>query len=185
VNDNALVELLWRFGGLSLIAVGGANALIPAIRVQTVDVMHWLTPAAFAESIALAQAAPGPNLLLVPLVGWHVAGIAGAIVALLAFVIPSCTLAVAGARFLLAHERSRTVAALRWALRPVGGGLMLASSVAVFVSGAGAWPVAQPWIVPALAVVALATLAATLRWRVNPLLWIALAAALGAIVPLG
>jgi chromate transporter len=183
VNGALLLALALRFAGLSLIAFGGATALIPTIRVQ-VDATHWLTPTGFTESIALAQAAPGPNLLLVPLVGWHVAGIAGAAVALLAFVTPSSVLAVVGARFLLVHETTRPVIALRWAMRPVAGGLMLASSLAVFASSARAWPAPQPWIVAALAVIALLTAAATLRWKLNPLAWIAIAAVLGAVVPL-
>jgi len=183
VND-ALFALAWRFAGLSLIAVGGVNALVPAIRVQAVDATHWLTPAAFTEAIALSQAAPGPNLLLVPLVGWHVAGVLGAVVALVAFIAPTVTLAVLGARVLLAHETSPAFGALRWALRPVGGGLMLAGSVAVFLSGSRAWPDTNAWIVPVLVLVALATMLAALRWKVNPLAWIALAAVVGALVPL-
>lgn len=184
MNGGLLLALALRFGGLSLIAFGGATALVPTIHAQAVDATHWLTPTGFTESIALAQAAPGPNLLLVPLVGWHVAGIVGATVALLAFLIPSTVLAIAGGRFLLAHETARSVIALRWAMRPVAGGLMLASSLAVFASGAHAWPAPHPWIAPALAVIALLTAAATLRWKVNPLAWIAIAAVLGAVVPL-
>jgi chromate transporter len=185
VNGATLLALAWRFAALSLIAVGGANALVPAIHAQAVDATHWLTPIAFTESIALAQAAPGPNLLLVPLVGWHVAGVSGAFVALLAFVIPSSILAVAGARFLLRRSGERRVDALRWALRPVGGGLMLSSSIAVFASAARAWPSPHPWVLPALAVIAVATALATWRWPINPLAWIAIAAVLGAVVPLG
>jgi hypothetical protein len=61
---------------------------------------------------------------------------------------------------------------------------MLAASIAVFLSGARAWPDPSEWIVPVLVLVALATALATLRWRVNPLAWIALAAIVGALVPL-
>jgi chromate transporter len=182
--SGTLLELAWRCAVLAVIAVGGVNALIPALHAQVVDDTHWLSPTAFAESIALAQAAPGPNLLLLPLIGWRVAGAAGVVVALLAFLVPSCGLAIAGARFIVRHERDHRVTSLRWALRPIAGGLMLASCVAVFLSAARAWPSPQVWILPALAAIALGTTAATIRWKVNPLAWIAIAAALGAIIPL-
>ncbi|HTW85337.1 MAG TPA: chromate transporter [Candidatus Sulfotelmatobacter sp.] len=184
MTDDPLPVLALRFAGLSLIAVGGVNALLPAIHATTVTQMHWLTPAAFNASVALAQAAPGPNLLLVPLVGWHVAGLAGAGVALLAFVVPSTLVAVAGARWLRHHQDNATVGALRRALRPVAGGLMLASAIAVWLSAVRAWPSSNAWIAAALGAIALATMLATLRWKLNPLAWIAIAAALGAIVPL-
>jgi hypothetical protein len=84
----------------------------------------------------------------------------------------------------LAHETNPTLGALRWTLRPVGAGLMLAGSGAVFLSGERAWPVANEWVVPALLLVAVATALATLRWKLNPLAWIALAAVVGALIPL-
>ena len=83
----------WRvqFAGLSLVAFGGANAVIPEIHRQSVEVHHWMTDKDFAALFAIAQAAPGPNFLVATLVGWKAAG-PGALVATAAMCGPSCVL---------------------------------------------------------------------------------------------
>jgi len=64
---------LWtHFLSLSLLAVGGAITTAPDMHRYLVDEQHWLTDGQFTASIALAQAAPGPNVLFVALMGWHV-----------------------------------------------------------------------------------------------------------------
>jgi chromate transporter len=123
-------------------------------------------------------------VLLIPLVGWRVAGVVGAAIALAAFTLPSTAIAVGGARLLRRHEASRAVATLRWALRPVGGGLMLAASVEVFFSAAHAWPESSPASTFGLAAIALPVALAAIRIKANPLVWIAAAAAIGCLVPL-
>ncbi len=178
----ALVELALRTGGLSLVAVGGGNALIAALHEQTVDVLHALSEARFTESVALAQTAPGPNMLLIPLLGYETAGTAGALVALAAFVVPSTTLAVLGSRLIERHEGSRLVAALRWALRPVTGGLMLASAFVLVATAARSWPIATAATGPACAAGAAVVAVLALRCKINPLVWIGLAAALAAVL---
>lgn len=83
------------FSQVSLIAVGGVISVIPEVQRQVVELHGWTDARLFAELFALAQAAPGPNLLLVTLVGWHVAGLAGALVATGALVAPAAVLAYA------------------------------------------------------------------------------------------
>ena len=61
-----------RFGALSLVAIGGINAILPEIHRIVVDVEDWMTSADFADLFALGQLAPGPNALVVALVGWKV-----------------------------------------------------------------------------------------------------------------
>ena len=73
---------------LSLVSIGGINVLLPEIRRQVVDVHGWMTDAAFAHTFAIASAAPGPNVIVVSLIGWQVAGWAGLLVATLA-IMPS------------------------------------------------------------------------------------------------
>jgi chromate transporter len=75
-----LVTLAVIFTQLSLLAFGGGNSILPEMQRQVVDVNHWMTAQQFGALFALAQAAPGPNLMVVPLVGWHVAGWAGVLV---------------------------------------------------------------------------------------------------------
>src|SRR5258706_13600256 len=63
------------FSLLSLIAVGGAITVIPEMHRSVVEVHGWMSGAQFADLFALAQAAPGPNILVVSLIGWKVAGL--------------------------------------------------------------------------------------------------------------
>jgi chromate transporter len=181
-----LVQIALRFGGLSFVAVGGGNALVPAVHATAVTTMHWLTDAGFAEAVGLSQAAPGPNMLLMPLIGWQTAGIAGALVALVAFLVPSSTIAVLGSRLLVRHEASPAVRAFRWALRPVTTGLMVSAGIVLIGTAVRTWPAAgatRPgWIVPAaLAALAAAVAVASVRTKRNPLVWLALAACIGAL----
>ena len=75
-----LFSLAFIFLQLSFLALGGGNAIIPELQRQVVDVHHWMTSREFSELFALAQAAPGPNMMITSLVGWRVAGIAGLLV---------------------------------------------------------------------------------------------------------
>ena len=87
-----LAELAAQFMLLSMLSIGGANAIIPEIHRRAVDLEHWMTDADFAQLFALSQAAPGPNVLIVSLIGWKVAGVVGGVVAMLAMSGPSSIL---------------------------------------------------------------------------------------------
>src|SRR3546814_17994443 len=87
-----LVLLALHFAKLSLLAVGGGNSILPEMYRLTVDVEHWLTPEEFANLFAIDQETPGPNMLIVTLIGWPVAGIVGALAAPLALCVPPWTL---------------------------------------------------------------------------------------------
>jgi chromate transporter len=88
-----LVELALYFSLLSLISVGGMPSVIPEMQRYVVDVKGWITPADFIQMFAVGQAAPGPNVLISGLIGWKVAGIPGALVALAAMCGPAGVLA--------------------------------------------------------------------------------------------
>ena len=94
-----LVTLAWFFALLSLFAIGGGNSAIPEMHRFAVDVQHWLSDPQFADSSALAQLTPGPNLIIVALIGYHVAGIVGALVATVSMCGPTaCSLSSSAAR---------------------------------------------------------------------------------------
>jgi chromate transporter len=93
MNANPLTALAGYFALLSLFAVGGANAAIPEMHRISVEVMHWMNDRQFADMFAIAQVSPGPNVIIVALIGFHVAGIAGAAVATTAMCGPTCLLA--------------------------------------------------------------------------------------------
>jgi chromate transporter len=120
------------FAMLSLLSVGGASSVLPEMHRSLVEVQGWMTSREFAELYALAQASPGPNVLVVSLFGWQSAGLAGAIVTTVAMVLPSSVLTFYADRMLW-----RAPGAAAWrdiidnALAPVTVGLIAASGVIV------------------------------------------------------
>lgn len=128
VADNLLGVLATQFAGLSLMAFGGANAVVPELHRQVVDAHHWMGDRDFAALFAIAQAAPGPNVMIVTLVGWKVAGLAGALVATLAMCAPACILAVSVAKIWDRYRAAPWRTALAAGLAPVTVGLIAASA---------------------------------------------------------
>ena len=92
-GSNPLSTLVTTFALMSLFAVGGANAAIPEIQRIAVDVHHWMSAKQFADIYALAQLSPGPNVLIVTLIGYTVAGVVGAFAATFAMCVPTAVLA--------------------------------------------------------------------------------------------
>lgn len=126
-SPDLLLEIAWRFASLSLLAVGGINALLPEIHRIAVDVEGWMTSAEFADLFALAQLAPGPNAMVVSLIGWKAAGIAGAFVATVATCGPSSVLCYFVMRRWEQSQRVHLRGVIQRALAPVAIGLILAS----------------------------------------------------------
>ena len=127
MTSSPLFDLAVEFLGLSLLSIGGANAIIPELHLRVVETLHWMTDADFAQLFALSQAAPGPNVLIVSLVGWKVAGVTGAVVAIVAMCGPSSALTYA---FTQVWDRFRDAPlrlAIQRGLAPVTEGLILAS----------------------------------------------------------
>ncbi len=167
-----LLELALQFLVLSLLSIGGANAIIPEMHLRAVEIEHWMTDADFAQMFALSQAAPGPNVLIVSLIGWKVAGVGGALIAMGSMCGPSSLLTYSVAH---AWERFRDNPlriALQRALAPVTVGLVLASGYVLTRASDTAWP--------AYAVTGI-TLALALATRVHPLWMLAAAAVMGAL----
>jgi chromate transporter len=163
-----LLTLAGYFALLSLFAIGGANAALPEMHRLAVEVMHWMTDRQFADMFAIAQVTPGPNVIVVTLIGYHVAGILGALVATLAMCGPTCIFA-----FFIGHvwDRFRDAPwrmAIQAALVPVSIGLIGASAVVIARAAAQSW---------AAVAVMTATALATYTVRTNPL-WIFAGAAL-------
>jgi chromate transporter len=84
-----LLSLAAIFAELSLLAFGGGNTILPEMQRQVVEIHHWMSAQDFSAMFALSQAAPGPNLMIVTLIGWRVAGWPGVLVATLAKFGPS------------------------------------------------------------------------------------------------
>jgi chromate transporter len=90
-----LLQLAGYFALLSLVSVGGIPSVMPEMQRLVVDVHRWMSAAEFTQLFAVAQAAPGPNVLVTALVGWKVAGALGGAVALGAFCGPAAVLSYA------------------------------------------------------------------------------------------
>jgi chromate transporter len=117
------------FATLSLVAVGGANAVVPDLHRQVVTNLAWMDDRTFADLFGLAQVAPGPNILVVSLLGWQVAGLAGLLVATLAIVGPSSLVAFAAGRLVARHGEAPWLRLVQAGLVPVAVGLILASGL--------------------------------------------------------
>ena len=116
-----------QFMLLSTLAIGGAIATAPDMHRYLVNEHGWLTDAQFTSSIALAQAAPGPNVLFIPVLGYGMGGLLGAAVMLLGSLIPSTTLALTATRWGTQRRDTRGVRAFVAGMAPVTLGLLLST----------------------------------------------------------
>jgi chromate transporter len=167
-DTGTLVALAGYFALMSLFAIGGANSAVPEMQRVAVEVERWMTDRQFSDIFAMAQITPGPNVIIVTLIGYHVAGLIGALVATLAMCGPTCVFAFyvgqAWERFKEAPWR-RVIQA---GLLPISIGLIAAS----------AFVVASVALHNLVAVaITLGTAILTYMTRLNPL-WIFAAAAL-------
>jgi chromate transporter len=128
MNQSPLPALFGYFALLSLFAVGGANAAIPEMHRIAVEVMHWMNDRQFADMFAIAQASPGPNVIIVTLIGYHVAGFLGAAVATIGMCGPTCVLAFFVARVWDRFKDAHWRIAIQGGLVPVSLGLIGASA---------------------------------------------------------
>ena len=121
---NQLFTLAWTFGLMSLFAVGGALSAIPEMHRVAVDVHHWMSDRQFADMVAIAQLSPGPNVLVVTLIGFHVAGVAGGLIATLAMCGPTAAVAYFVSRTMDRSRDAQWPSLIQSALVPVSIGLM-------------------------------------------------------------
>jgi chromate transporter len=163
-GGNPILTLAWTFGLMSLFAVGGANSAIPEMHRVAVDVQHWMTDQQFADVFAISQMSPGPNVLIVTLIGYSVAGVVGALVATISMCVPTAVLAYCVSRLLTRSSHARWPAIIQAALVPLSIGLMGASSLILAETSDRTWTAALVTAVAAL-------LAATTR--LNPF-WVLL-----------
>ena len=137
------LALLTHFLSLSLLAVGGAITTAPDMHRYLVTQQHWLSDSQFTSSIALAQSAPGPNVLFIALFGWNVGmnaggGVAagwaawpyaalGVLLAMIGILLPSTTLTFAAARWGHQNRELRAVRAFKQGMAPIVIALLIAT----------------------------------------------------------
>jgi len=174
-------HLLGHFMSLSLLAIGGAITTAPDMHRYLVDEQHWLSDGQFTASIALSQAAPGPNLLFIALLGWYVGvnaagglaagmaawplGLMGALIAMLGILLPSTTLTFVAARWAHKNRELLAVRAFKTGMAPIVIGLLASTGwilSAKMGSAADSW---RLWL--------LTTVVTLLVWRTRiHMLWL-------------
>jgi len=157
-----LLDLAVTFGVLSLIAFGGMPAVMPEMQRLVVEVKAWTTEAEFIQLFAIAQAAPGPNVLIVSLIGWKAAGLLGAIVALLAVCGPAAVVSWWVAGLWERFKDSPWRIAIQKAIAPLVVGLTLSGGYVLCTPATPDW---RLWAIAAASATAFLTL------KINPL-WI-------------
>ena len=162
-------ELFLEFVLLSFVAFGGATALLPEMHRVIVAHHHWLDDTTFTHLYAIAQAAPGPNVLVVTLIGWKVAGLSGALAATLGMCLPMSVL------IYLLVDRWERFSGRRWqqaislGVAPLAVGLIFSGATLIAQAAdfrLGAWGVV------------LATAFVNLRYKALHPLWLIAAGAL-------
>lgn len=123
-----LLSLFITLSAFSLIAFGGVNALLPTLYAIAVEQQHWIDAETFSHYFAIAQAAPGPNLMTVTLIGWHVSGLMGALVATLAICWPSSIMVFWLQRFISTMQNEQRKNTIQFAAAALAVGLILASA---------------------------------------------------------
>jgi chromate transporter len=158
-----LISLAWVFALLSILAVGGGTAVLPEMQRMTVNQFHWVTERQFRDIYSLGQVAPGPNMLMVMVIGYRVAGYLGSMVVALAFFVPDCLLTLFANRMWLRYSDSPWRLAIQRAMAPIAIGLMLS----------GTYSIAQLSIHNFMSFAIAAGTLGVLMWRrINPLLLI-------------
>jgi chromate transporter len=167
-----LLQLAGHFAVLSLLAVGGAITSASDMQRYLVVERGWIDPLQFNASIAIAQAAPGPNILFVALLGWSVAGPLGMVATMLGIMGPSSVLTFVVGRLRHARQDALPVRAFSVGLAPLTIGLLIATG----------WVLTLPSLDHPMALLLVpATVVFMLKTVRSPLWMIAIGAVVGAL----
>ncbi|HZR82699.1 MAG TPA: chromate transporter [Candidatus Binatia bacterium] len=155
------LQILGVFSLLSILAVGGGAAVLPEMKSLTVGASPWITADQFGQIYSLGQLAPGPNMLMVSVIGYHVCGFAGALAALVGFFVPSGVITFYAGKLWDRFADNPWRASLARGLGPVTVGLILAGAISIertVMAGEGVLPY----------VIAAAVVLILLRVKINP-----------------
>jgi chromate transporter len=168
-----LVELGLYFAVLSLFTFGGVSSVVPEMQRYIVDVKGWTNAADFMQLFAVAQAAPGPNVLITSLVGWRVAGIPGSLVALAGMCTPAGIIAWIVSDLWERFRDAPWRAMIQRALTPLVVGLVASGGYIIATPHSPDW---RLWGIALASAVAIAAI------KVNPLVVLAAGGVVGAIL---
>lgn len=172
---DTLLALARIFTELSMLSFGGGVTILPEMQRQVVTVHQWMTAEEFSALFALAQAAPGPNMMIVTLVGWHVAGWQGMLVTTLAKFGPSSFITIGLLHFWERFKDHPWRRHIQAGLVPVTVGLVAASAALIVHASATTW---------LLGAITLGTAVLALKTRLHPL-WLLLGGSLVGLLGAG
>lgn len=183
MQTNDWLQLFLHYVSLSLLSLGGAIAAAPEMHRFLVDKQHWLTDAQFSTSITIAQAAPGPNVLFVALMGWNIGlnaggmstGLLGMAICMLGILLPSTTFTYLATRWVHRNRELRSVRAFKLGMAPVVVGLVFATGW--ILASAHSQP-SEDW---PLWLITIATMLLMLNTRIHILWLLAAGALIGAL----
>jgi chromate transporter len=170
MNEASLIDLFVEFSILSVFSFGGMTSALTEIQRVVVEHHHWMDARTFADLYGLGYAMPGPNVLVVSLIGFHVAGVLGALVATVAMSAPSALLAMAVVTVWDRFQGARWRRIIQAGLFPVVVGLALSSGCLITVAAAHG---------PTAYLLTAVTTLIVMKTNMSPLWLITLGAALG------
>jgi chromate transporter len=172
------LQLISLFGMLSLLSIGGGNAVLPEMHLRAVHSQHWLTDSQFADIFSISQTAPGPSILIVTMVGYaaglHVDGvptaIVGGVIATIAMIIPAASLMYVVTLFWQKAQKSKWRIAVEKGFAPLTVGLILATSLVMSKAADHDW---RAYLLTALCTLIF------VRTKTNPLIVVGIAGVIG------
>lgn len=171
MKDN-LLAVVAVFATLSILSIGGGNTVLPEMQREAVNVHGWLTNSQFADCFAIAQAAPGPSILIVTMLGYAAAGIPGALLASVFMILPAALLMYLVTRLWQHAEKSTWRLVMQKGMAPIAVGLVFASGFLI------ARAADHNWLAYIATGVSTYVLTAT---KINPLIVMAVAGGMGAM----
>ena len=138
-SGGSIWSILAVFSLLSILAIGGGTAVLPEMKMETINNHHWLTVDQFRDVYSIGQIAPGPNMLMVILIGYKVAGIIGGLVAFCAFFFPCCIIAWITSKIWDKFEANPWRLSVQRGLAPLVIGLMISGIIAIVRTTITGW----------------------------------------------
>jgi chromate transporter len=172
------LQLISLFGMLSLLSIGGGNAVLPEMHLRVVHGQHWLTDSQFADVFSISQTAPGPSILIVTMIGYaaglQVAGIPtailGGVIATVAMIVPAASLMYVVTLFWQKAQRSKWRIAVEKGFAPLTVGLILATSLVMSRAADHDW---RAYLLTAICTLIF------VRTKTNPLIVVGVAGVIG------
>lgn len=178
MKGSTLFHIMVLFSSLSLLSIGGGNTVIPEMHHKSVGDYHWMTDKQFADIFAISQAAPGPSILIVTLVGYKAGldaggqamGVLCAILATFFMMVPAGLLVYLVAKIWEQAKKSPIRVAIEKGFAPLTVGLVLASGYVMSRAADHGW---QAYILTAVCT------GIFVFTKINPLIVVAIAGAIG------